>query len=356
MMNLEEKNKLYGDITTHSSETFQFFIGSRGRGKSYPVLRSFIPDNGFTKNLEGRFLYVRRMAREAKASALPESNPFKKLNDDLKRDIYATYDNAVGIGTFRERKTTGNDVIDDVIGYMTSVSSFAGGLRSVDLSDVCVILYEEFIPEKHVRKINGEGEAFLNLYETVNRNREIEGKLPVKVYFLANAISLSNPTLAVFGVISDIQSMIKNHEAKRTDRERSIYIELMSDSDVSKKKQETAIYKAIGVYSDFSKDALKADFHGERLGMIGRENTREYIPFVSWGRICIYAHKSNGCYYAAQTGERARMHFKENEIPRFRGYYRARYIFDFCRDAFSFDDYTTRMAIESALAWSEEKC
>lgn len=355
-MTLKEKNDLYGDITTHSKEIFQFFIGSRGRGKSYPVLRSFIPGNGFTPDLNGRFLYVRRMAREAQASALSESNPFKKLNDDLGRNIYASYDSAVGVGTFRERKEIGEGAVDDLIGYITSVSSFAGGLRSVDLSDVSVILYEEFIPEKHVRKIKGEGEAFLNLYETVNRNREIEGKDPVKVYFLANAISLSNPTLAVFGIISDIQGMIRNGESRRTDRERSIYIELMSESEISEKKKKTALYKALGTENDFSKNALAADFHDERLGMICRENTREYVPFISWGSICIYAHKSNGCYYAAKTGERARVHFKENEIPRFRGYYRARYIYDFCRDAFLFDDFVTKMAIESALAWSPEKC
>ena len=41
---------------------------------------------------------------------------------------------------------------------------------------------------------------FFNLYETVNRNRELEGKEPVKVYMLSNSTSLDNEILAELSI------------------------------------------------------------------------------------------------------------------------------------------------------------
>jgi len=336
---------MYDDITTHSDLTFQIFIGVRGCGKSYPVLRSMIPGNGFRPDISGKFIYVRRQAREAKGCASIEGNPFKKLNTDLGVDVKARYDQESGIGSFIMN--------DEIIGYLTSVSGFAGGLRSIDLSDATVMVYEEFIPEKHVRKIKEEGEAFLNLYETANRNRELDGEDPIKVYFLANAIDLSNPTLAALDAIGDIQSMIKNGEHKRKNKNKGLYIELLEPPDYIERKSKTALYRLGN--DRFNSEALSADFKDAGLNLIRKANLRYYSAWIRWGKIIIY---KKGESYHIKTGSgkvKAIYNLAETEIPRFKSLYRARYIYDFGRRAITFDSYETKMLIEAVLDYKEER-
>ena len=66
-----------------------------------------------------------------------------------------------------------------------ALSTF-GNLRGVDFSDVDMIFFDEFVPQKNARPIKAEAEAFFNLYETVNRNRELDGRPPVRVLMLSN--------------------------------------------------------------------------------------------------------------------------------------------------------------------------
>ena len=90
-------------------------------------------------------------------------------------------------------------------GYAGALSTFSN-IRGADFSDVKIIIYDEFIPEKTNRcSIRNEWDALLNLIETVNRNRELEGEESVKIILLSNATNIECDILAQSGLIPTIE-------------------------------------------------------------------------------------------------------------------------------------------------------
>ncbi|MBO7732845.1 MAG: phage DNA encapsidation protein, partial [Methanobrevibacter sp.] len=144
-----------------SDMPFKIIIGPRGCGKTYSVL-DYMQE---VSSESSKFIYMRRDGTEIDSCASDYGNPFKSLNMDKGYSIspfQISKFNGFGIG---------NDITAECIGYGVALSTFAS-MRSQDFSDVDRIFFEEFIPEKHKRKIKGEGQALLNVYETINRNRE----------------------------------------------------------------------------------------------------------------------------------------------------------------------------------------
>lgn len=331
-----DQEDLYVDVRTRSKMPFQIFIGPRGTGKSFTCLRQEI-NNPMTGD---KFLYLRNTKAEAQVATSVVGNAFKRINTVYGSDVEGDFSNSLGFGTFEMNEH------NDIIGYAFGITTFAGA-RSIDLTDVSHMVFEEFIPEEHVPKRKARGKAFLNLYETVNRNRELEGKDPVTVYFLANAISLSDEILLELGIVNDIQNMLKNGEKRRTIPQRGVYIEII-DAKVVEKKKNTALYR-LGNTS-FNNSALRADFANARLNLIQEKfNQRDYYPYLSYAGICIYKSKQTRLMHIAATGETAKYNLLETESLRFRSIFRSEYITELGQNLITFDSYETRNLIEEAL-------
>lgn len=275
----------YFNVKGRTELPFAIFIGGRGIGKTYSAL---------LECTEKKFLYIRRTAKEIEACASEYANPFKKINKNEGLDIKSNFISKIGMGYFTKN--------DEIIGYSGALSTFAGSSRSMDFSDVELIVFDEFIPERHRMKIKDEGEAFLNLYETVNRNREFEGKPPVKVYLLANAISLDNDILMTMGAIKPLENMINGHTSRFSNRQRGIYIEMVKDSPVSEAKRNTALYRLTSG-SDFERHALSNEFVNDELNVVKKVNIIEYTPYIQFGDYTIYKHKSREDIYIAKKIE-----------------------------------------------------
>lgn len=222
----------YVDCWKSIVDTFYFlylFIGARGIGKTYSVLKGLI-------NQKSKFLYVRLTDTELKNSVSPLNNPFKTLNTDLKRDIqiikikgtdtYGIIDNETG----------------DIIGSAGALSVF-GKYRGVDFSNVDYIIFDEFIPKGYRQANKNQDIDFFDMLETVNRNRELQGKSPIKVILLSNSNSLQSPILNSLGLPEIINQMRKNNKEIYTDNERGIYLQLFKNTDVSNAKSQTSLYK-----------------------------------------------------------------------------------------------------------------
>ena len=153
-------------------------IGARGVGKTYGLMKKLIRE-------KKKFLYMRRLKSQLDQCGKTEGNPFKKLNMDLDLKIlpYPTG----GMITFRYNEKAGEIAAAGV------ALSVVANVRGVDYSDYDYIVFDEFIASVGERPIKNEFSAFLNFYETVNRNRELEGRDPVKCIMLGNANTLVNP-------------------------------------------------------------------------------------------------------------------------------------------------------------------
>ena len=333
-------DNLFVNIPDRSQKTFQVYIGARGTGKTFSALRGELNDRFTTE----KFIYLRNTEKEVQIATSTMGNAFKSLNKTFNVNIEGDYTGSLAYGEFFDRTDPENEAL---IGYCFGLSTFAGA-RSVDLSDVDRIIFEEFIPEMHMRKMKNRGQAFLNFYETVTRNREILGAPPVKCILLANAINLKDEILAAVGATDEVQDMIMRGEKRRTIHERDLYIELVDTVGILDAKSKTALYQLAD--QDFVSDALKADFHKERLYLIKKTfNQPSYNAILSFGDYCFYIAKDNSSMHIAKTGEKTKQHLLSTENHLLRQLLKPGYLYNLGKDKITFDSFDTRKAIETAL-------
>lgn len=290
---------------------------------------------------------MRRMAKEIEFCTSDVSNPFKRINFDFKVNIKAQMLKKDGYAVFYDfdRRTEAEEI--EPIGYGVALSTFAG-LRGVDFSDVDTIIFDEFISERHVRKIKGEGKVFLNMYETVNRNRELQGEPPVKVLLLANSITMASEILLEMGAVPTMASMIINDQHRATIKERGLYIELVDSKELAQLKSETALYK-LTKGSDFSKEAIMNRFTNDNLNLAKKVKINEYKPIFVFCEYTFYQHKSRDEYYIAKRRDTAPIKYSATDIDRlskgflftYRGLVLSRKLF--------FDDYSSKLVFDTIL-------
>ena len=182
------------------------------------------------------------------------------------------------------------------IGYTLALSTVSN-LRGFDMSDCELLIYDEFIPEKHERPLKNEAQALFNAYETINRNRELVGEKPLKVLCLANANTITNPIFEALNIIDKVYTMENNNQVVSINEPRGFAVVLLSDSPISKLKQDTALYRLTSG-SEFESMAIgnsyNVDFNRARVNLV------EYVPIFTVNGITIYQHKNKMELYATR--------------------------------------------------------
>lgn len=265
---------------------FNFLVGGRATGKTYTSLKT-------AKEDERKFMLMRRTQSQADLISKPEFSVFKPLNEDLGWNVMvhriSKYNSA-----FYELSGDA-EKIEHEIGYTCALSTISN-MRGFDASDIDLIIYDEFIPEKHERLLKNEAEAVLNAYETMNRNRELKGKPPIQLLCLANANDITNPMFEYLGLIRIADKMQKGNTDRWVDEKRGIQLIMLHRSPVSKQKANTALYR-LTTGTSFANMALDNDFNVDRSHVKPRP-LNEFIPVCSIGELCIYRHKSDLRLYA----------------------------------------------------------
>lgn len=261
---------------------FILLIGARGTGKTYGA-NKYILDNG------KRFMYLRRTLTEYDIAVNDKRNPFQ------------VYDSRI----VAERMEKGlsciysNETKEEVLGYASALSTFHN-LRSVDFSDVEIIIYDECIPEKHVKAIKNEYDVILNMYETINRNREMQGKPPVKLVMMSNSNDISHPIIRGLQIAD---SLFDSDTGIIEIPERGLLVIYRISEGFKQKKSNTALYRLADTSSGFSKMALDNKFNSVNKDNIQRINRKEYKPvyeIITDGKhYYILCHKSEVKYYVS---------------------------------------------------------
>lgn len=329
-------NSIFYDIRkTKSDMPFKIIIGPRGCGKTYSVL-DYMQEQSST---DSKFIYMRRDGTEIDSCSSEYGNPYKKLNTDKGYNIHPFQISKFnGFGIARDDDST-------VIGYGVALSTFAS-MRSQDFSDVDRIFFEEFIPEKHKRKIKGEGAALLNLYETVNRNRELQGEKPVEMIMCANGIDLANPILLELGATSIIAKMLANGQRKMTIPEKGLYIEIIPRTEVSDLKEETVLYKLAN--QDFVIDSLDTTFRGADLEFVRKNvNLKSYKTEFAYSDYVFFSNKEH--FYVARSKVPCKVEIPERELGRLQALFSPRYRILRAMGNIYFDDYVTLALFDRLL-------
>ena len=158
---------------------FNFIIGNRGGGKTYGCKKFVI--QRFLKTGK-QFIYLRRYKKELKR--------IRTFFDDIAKEFPE-----------HEFKVKGTEfyIDNELAGYAFCLST-SKIEKSTAFPNVYYIIFDEFILDKGVyRYLTDEITYFLEFYETVCRLRENPEDEPV-VFFLANAITMTNPYFLYFDI------------------------------------------------------------------------------------------------------------------------------------------------------------
>lgn len=273
----------YYDIRTRIKKlrAINIIIGGRGIGKTYSAL-------SFMLEQDAPFIYLRNTAVQMDESCSLFGNPFKRLNKDLDKNVimesekkhYLIWDK-----TEEEKR---------LIGYGAALSTF-GNLRGVDLSDVEYVVFDEFIERR--RLAFDQFQSFAGFYETVNRNRELQGEAPLKVIMLSNSQTLKNDILAAYGLTQRIVNMINNGET--TYLTPDIFLELPR-SEISEAKRNTSNYRLI-TGTAAAREALENEFTADSFRNIQKMPKNEMLPVcmvqTERGTAAVWKHKSQNLRY-----------------------------------------------------------
>lgn len=268
---------------------FIVITGGRGIGKTFGALYWHIKNKQY-------FMYLRRTQVQVDTIASDEFNVFRSINVKKGSNIYcfkkgqnyicapAIYDDK---GKLKQN--------GEAIGVISSLATLSNK-RGFSADNITTIIFDEVIPEKHERPIKGEDEVFQNAYETINRNRELEGEMPVRCIMTTNSNGVNSRILNTFGIVPILERMHKQGKRIYINANRTLLIINMEDSPISERKKTTLLYSLVDKSSEFYKMAISNSF-SEFEQKTKSEDLRQYKPLVTIGKITIYKHKSQNTYY-----------------------------------------------------------
>lgn len=267
----------------HYNVPFIFVVGGRGTGKTYGALK-------YVLESETPFVYMRRTQSQADIISKPEFSPFKTVSRDTGIMVTSQPITKYNAAFYRAEQD-GEKLIPAgaPIGYTMALSTVSN-LRGFDASDVQIILYDEFIPEKHERPLKNEADALFNAYETINRNRELSGRPAVKLLALSNANTLENPIFQKLEIIDKVYKMQKTGQTVTINEARGYAVVMLSESPISAAKDQTALYK-LTRGSDFEQMAI-ANSYNIDFTRPAAIDLIQYAPICTVEGITIYQHKS----------------------------------------------------------------
>lgn len=293
---------------------FVFVWGGRGTGKTYGAL-----DYCMTSGV--KFVYMRRTQSQLDMINKPIFSPINPVVSAHGWSVKVVPVTTKSYG-FYWADDEGNALDDGLFGFTAALSTVSNlrGFAAADIADV--LIYDEFIPEQHERPINHECDALLNAYETINRNRELQGRPPLKMVCLSNSNQLTNPIFEGLNLTKAVTTMRKKKQVYHPDDQRGVALYALDNSPISLAKRDTALYKLAGSGS-FTQMALGNAFNSDTGSRIDSRSLTEYKPCVAVGDWCLYSHKSRTEYYACKHISGSPVQYGESpqEIRRFTAAY-----------------------------------
>ena len=268
-----------------NEQPFNIIIGGRGIGKTYGKCLD-IYEHG-----EGGSLLIRTTQKQADFICSNENTPFKSPLDDINALYCVKKLNMYMGGVYK------GEIEDDIIKPVklicrTAALSTFHNMRGFDGSSIREIMYDEFNEEDKSTRKRGTGNSFFNLYETVNRNRELKGEDPVKVWLFGNSNDIFNDILVELQLISKICDMMRTGKEISIMKDRGIALYGLQKSPISSKKKNTALYKATAAGSDFQNMALDNIFKGIDYRNVKKLPLNQLKPVAKCGEIVLYKEKN----------------------------------------------------------------
>lgn len=273
---------------------FNLIIGARSLGKTYGFARDAIEDA-----LKGgdQFIYLRRYreeladARNAFFAAVQVEFPgweFKAVGKYAfaRKAVFQRPDESDS-----EYKARSGDSEWKHIGFFVALS-VAQGMKSVPFPKVKTIIFDEFIIEKgNTPYLPSEARALLNFYVTVDRNQE-----RVKVYMLANAVSIMNPYTIEWNIdLTRVPEISTHHKGV-------VLVHLPESANFAKQVGKTRLGGFIEntAYGDYAMNNKFGDGHEELIARKDSKAVYKYTLETAKGTFSVWYLKRNQTFYVQE--------------------------------------------------------
>ena len=282
----ESMSKFYSfDEIDSKNGTYNFIVGGRGIGKTYGAKKKVILD--FLR-LGHQFIYLRRYKEERMAAG----NFFADVGQEFPDDEFRVHQHEL------QHKTP--DDKWETMGYVIALST-AQKLKSKVFNEVHTIIFDEFILEKgFTRYLPQEESAFNNFYSTVDRWND-----RVKVYFLANAVSINNPYFVAYKIDAD-REWVK--------RKRGFIVVHFPQSTEFNNEAEKTRFGQFIAGTEYSDYALGNQFADNTPRMIGEKpHSARYFCSIdidgSWVSLWKFQRDSKRWFYGSSKQPRETINF-----------------------------------------------
>ena len=322
---------------------FLFVVGGRGTGKTFSSLKYVIEHNI-------KFIFLRRTQSQVDLLNKQEFSPFTPIANYLGINIVSVPLSKYNVGFYKAEVSEEGKLspVGPCLGYSMALSTISN-LRGFSAEDVELMIFDEFIPERHERPIKEEASALFNAYETINRNRELQGRDPLQLVCLSNSNEAGNPVFTELKLISKVELMKKKGQIYSLDYDRGIGIFMLDNSRISREKQDTALYRATKG-SEFEQMALFNEFEEFKTDLIKPMPIKEYKPICSVGEITFYKHKSDGTYYCTTMKLGDPESYGADQTDRKRWYRKYNFLWTaYMRNKIYFEDATSEIIFNKYL-------
>ena len=289
------------DINDYPDAWCYVIIGGRNTGKTYSALRYHLENHL-------KHVFVKRTIKDidllCAGNNLGEKcpdvevdfSPYKSINRDFDTNIKA-FKIKEGVGAFYDQDEDGR-AAGSPYGYTVALSTVAK-VKGFDLSDCESIIFDEFIPQPTERTSRTEGEAVMELYKTVSRDRTMRDRKELKLLLLANAVNVFNYTCEVLELTDIIAEMSMTQTETMYLEDRGIFIRILkTPEEIMAAEQKTGIYKAMAGTA-WGRMAFSNEFAYNDFSNIKKIPVKGYSPYIklSYKGKEFFIYSNNDSYY-----------------------------------------------------------
>ncbi len=250
-----------------------FVIGERGVGKTYGATK-FVLNEFIKKGVQ--FIYLRRYKTE------------------LKNSVPKFFDALINNNEFKDHKLKVKDNTfycdGKICGYAIALST-ANILKSTSFAKVKTIIFDEFIIDKGVyHYLQNEVTQMLDIVETIGRLRDI------RMLFLGNAISITNPYFNYFSLTLPYKSDFK------TFKNGLILVNYIKNEKYREVKKASRFGQLIE-NTEYGKYAIDNEFLRDSKSFVGKkqgECKHQFILIVNNQKLGVWYNYDSTIMYVSQ--------------------------------------------------------
>lgn len=282
--------------------TFFFFVGGRNTGKTFNTVKDLTD-----RHLQ--YFYFRRTDTQLKISF--KAGLYNKISQHYPE--YSGYS-----CEYNKEISMIFSPDNDLIGFGGSFTT-ADNLTGGDYSMIKAMFWDEFIRKKNERRtLYDELETLKWTYETIARNRELEGEDPLLFIGCSNSNTITNDIFIGLNCVHDLENVIKRGGDTYIDYERRFMVVMMeTPEELLEARKETAIaqFSKGSNYYDLS---LKNEFADDDFDMVKRISIKGFKPVCKINNAYLWKKKGQEFYYFTFAKFKARESYNlDHDVERY---------------------------------------